>query len=323
MLTAFLVDREGNMARGGEELVEQWRSSPGSRIWVDLDNVPVEQEDRMVAVFGLHQLAVTDARRTRHPPKLEMFDDHMFILLRGLDAEARSLDFGTVQLALFASESFLVTRHTQKGLSINHWQQEPKLAACLKEGGIRLALEISTTVARRYIDLLLEFEPRLAELEDQLQEKPNDEVMRELTHYRTRLRKLRRDFNYHARLFDNMREEQTGFFDPGSPEYKHRVIDVYEKYERLLSLCTMHYELAGDLIEGYISLSSHELNNTMRVLTVLTAIFVPLGFLAGLYGMNFDHMPELHWKGGYYALLGVMAAIIITLLTIFKRKRWL
>ncbi|MGD9663279.1 MAG: magnesium transporter CorA family protein [Porticoccaceae bacterium] len=323
MLTACLVDTEGNILRGGRELVQEWRQSPGSRIWIDLDDVTQSEEDAVMGLFGLHPLAVRDARRERHPPKLEVFDSHLFILLKGLDASSRSLEFGTLQLALFASEDFLITRHVKKSVSVNHWQQSPELAKMLSHGGVRLALEISTTAARRYLDLLLEFEPRLTELEDQLQEKPDDEAMRELTRYRTRLRKLRRDFNYHARLFDSLREEETAFFNASADEYRHQVMDVYEKYERLLSLCSMYYELAGDLVDGYISLSSHELNNTMRILTVLTAIFVPLGFLAGLYGMNFDHMPELHWHWGYYSLLAVMATIIVTLLAVFKFKRWL
>jgi magnesium transporter len=85
----------------------------------------------------------------------------------------------------------------------------------------------------------------------------------------------------------------------------------------------MYYEVAGDLVDGYISLTSHELNSTMRILTVLTAIFVPLGFLAGVYGMNFENMPELHTQGGYFVLLAVMVTIAVTLLGIFKYKNWL
>jgi len=323
MLTVRLVDSSGKLRSGGLELITEWRNSPGSRIWVDLDNVPELQEDEVMKIFGLHPLAITDARRLRHPPKLEMFDDHLFTLLRGLDAESQTLDFGTIQLALFAAPGFLLTRHNRKSISINFWRDSPELASMLSEGGIRLALEITITSAKRYLDLLLAFEPRLAELEDHLEEKPDDAVMKELTHYRTRLRKLRRDFNYHVRLFGSLREAKCAYFDADSDEYKHLVNDVYEKYERLLSLCSMYYELAGDLIEGYISLTTHTLNNTMRILTVLTAVFVPLGFLTGLYGMNFDNMPELHTQWGYFVVLGAMATIIVALLAIFRIKRWL
>ena len=103
----------------------------------------------------------------------------------------------------------------------------------------------------------------------------------------------------------------------------HTVTDVHERIERLLSLSQMHYDICSDLINGYLSVTSHQLNQTMRVLTVITAVFVPLSFLAGLYGMNFDYMPELKITYGYYYLLGFMAFISLSLVVLFKRKRWL
>ncbi len=85
----------------------------------------------------------------------------------------------------------------------------------------------------------------------------------------------------------------------------------------------MFYEICGDLIEGYISLSSHQLNLTMRVLTVITAVFVPLSFIAGLYGMNFEYIPELKFAGGYFVVLGVMIVTALGLLGLFRKKGWI
>ncbi len=313
----------GELERGGEELISRWQASPGSRLWIDLYQEEQTSESQLLESLGLHPLAIQDAQRQRHPPKQELFDDHLFILLRGLDAESRDLEFGTIQIALFAGPTLLVTRRNGVSVSIDHWSNNDQLPGLFKSGGIRLALEIAATAAKRYLELLLSFEPRLSELEDSLQEKPDDTLMRELTGYRTRLRKLRRIFNYHARVFEALRELESPIFNPGSDEYRHLINDVYEKYERLNSLSGMYYEVAGDLVDGYISLSSHELNRTMRILTVLTAIFVPLSFLAGLYGMNFEHMPELHWRGSYFVLLGVMLTVATTMLVLFRKNRWL
>ena len=85
----------------------------------------------------------------------------------------------------------------------------------------------------------------------------------------------------------------------------------------------MYYEICGDLVEGYISLSSHNLNNTMKILTIISAIFVPLTFLAGIYGMNFEYIPELGWRYAYFVLLAVMGSIAIALFILFRRIRWL
>jgi len=318
-----LLDSSGQPTQGGSELIDEWRQSGAGYLWLDLYGEDEAKESALLESFGMHHLAIQDAQRKRHPPKLEVFDDHLFILLRGLDAESQSLDFGTVQIAMFAGKNFLITRRGGVSVSINEWWSKAAMPQMLGRGGIHMALALATTAARRYLDLLLGFEPTLSELEDGLQEHPDDQKMRELTGYRTRLRKLRRIFSYLAGVFEALREVDEPLFSAESEEYRHQVIDVYEKYERLLSLSSMYYEVAGDLVDGYISLTSHELNSTMRILTVLTAIFVPLGFLAGVYGMNFDNMPELHTEGGYFVLLGTMAAIASSLLLIFKYKKWL
>ena len=98
---------------------------------------------------------------------------------------------------------------------------------------------------------------------------------------------------------------------------------MFDRCERLYSLGSMYYELCGDLVEGYISLSSHQLNQTMKILTIISAIFVPLTFLAGIYGMNFEYMPELQWRYAYFFLLGLMLTVATALYIVFKRVRWL
>lgn len=322
-IDVVLIESGGELRRGGIELIDRWRADSGSCIWVDVRGGAIAADDPLMTTFGLHELALRDAHRQRHPPKLEVFEDHLFLLLSELDGHETTLDFEVVQLAMFAGRRFLVTRHDTASTSIDYWRKAPELAVTLRSGAIRLALEISITAARRYVDMLLEFEPRLSELEDELQDKPDDRGMRDLTQYRTRLRKLRRLFDYHAGAFEDLRTVKMDFFNASSKENRHLVMDVFEKYERLLSLSTLYYELAGDLVDGYISLTNHALNNTMRVLTAITAIFVPLSFLAGVYGMNFEYMPELAWKGAYFVVLGIMGGIIVAMLALFRKYRWL
>ena len=100
-------------------------------------------------------------------------------------------------------------------------------------------------------------------------------------------------------------------------------MDVFEQQERASSLASLYYELASDLADGYISITSHRLNQIMKILTVVMAIFVPLSFLAGIYGMNFENMPELQSESGYYILLGLMSSIVAILLLLFRKKKWL
>ena len=105
--------------------------------------------------------------------------------------------------------------------------------------------------------------------------------------------------------------------------HDHELTDLSDQVGRSASLAELYYELAADLADAYLGLSSHRLNQVMRVLTVITVIFVPLSFLAGVYGMNFDNMPELHTRFGYYVLLGTMGLVVAVQIALFRRKRWL
>ena len=176
---------------------------------------------------------------------------------------------------------------------------------------------------QHYLQRILEFEAYLGEMEESLLNKPSDSVMTELVGYRSELRKLRRIFSYHNRLVEEILAEEPACLGAGQEESGHLWRALLDRCERLFSLTGMYYEICGDLVEGYISISSHELNTTMKILTIITAIFVPLSFLAGLYGMNFDNIPELHHPSGYHILLGLMALIATGMLLLFRRIRWL
>jgi magnesium transporter len=99
--------------------------------------------------------------------------------------------------------------------------------------------------------------------------------------------------------------------------------DVFDRCERLFTLSHMYYEMCGDLVDGHVSLSSHNLNQTMKLLTIISALFVPLTSVAGVYGMNFENMPELGWRYAYFTVLGVMAVMAIFMLVMFRRIKWL
>tara|TARA_Y100000782_G_C10154324_1_gene252914 strand:- start:965 stop:1510 length:546 start_codon:yes stop_codon:yes gene_type:complete len=179
------------------------------------------------------------------------------------------------------------------------------------------------TSAGLYLDALLEFEERLSDIEDALLDDGNDDLMRELVTYRTRLVKLRRLFNYHRNITDELRSDEYLALNYKDDPMGHAITDLHDRFDRLYTLAEIFYSISGDLIDGYISIASHQLNRTMQVLTVITAIFVPLGFLAGLYGMNFEYIPELKIENGYFILLAAMGSIAVGLLALFRKIRWL
>jgi len=313
---------DGTMPRlGGLELLDDWQ--PGrNRVWVDLDGSddPAERA-LMIERFGIDPLVVSDAQRERHPPKVEAFPGYLFMLLKGLDAHTQDIDYDTIQIALFVGQDFLVTRHGGESISTERvWSHTAEQPVSALTAPAALAVSLCRRIVDRYLKILLALEDRLETMETDMFTDPRDELLAELTGYKTQLKRLRRVFLYHDQIFRQLRDAPPHQI-PAT--LHHHVVDVCDHQERASSLSHLYYELASDLMDGYISLASHRLNQIMKVLTVITAIFVPLGFLAGVYGMNFDNMPELHSDHGYYILLSVMLAVVIALLTLFKRKRWL
>jgi magnesium transporter len=322
MLTFQLFHKDQNMQTiGGVELLERWHDDIDTVLWLDIDGALEDSTAELLQQqIGLHALALQDASRDRHPPKIEDFDGYTFLIFKGLSADSDSIDCSTIQIALFVGERFLVSRHSGESFSINHLRQEVNEDTSLfSRGPGAMTARLGRLMVNRYLRILLDLEPRLEFLEETLMGESGDAVLAELVKYKSDLIRLQRIFYYHIQVVSELNDSlHPGF----STEEKHELTDVYEQQERVGSLCNMYYQLATDLIEGYISVSSHRLNQIMRVLTIITAIFVPLSFLAGIYGMNFENMPELHSPWGYFGLIGVMALIATSLLYLFYSKKW-
>jgi len=307
---------------GGDELIRDWTPDGNEWLWIDLDREDRTFENHiLVERFALEPLAVSDVQRDRHPPKLEIFDDYLVLLLKGLSAHSTDIDFETIQIGFFLGETFLISRRDDTSPSIERiWAEAEAGTLALHRGPAHALYRICRTIADRYSPIVLALEERLETLEGEMFRNPRDELLAELLNDVANLRKLRRVFAYQQALMaDLMNGERRFIGERGEHEFR----DAYEQMERLASLSQLYQELAVDLMNGHISLTSHRLNQIMKVLTIVTVIFLPLGILAGVYGMNFDYMPELDWRYGYFAALGTMAAVVITLLTVFRRKGWL
>jgi len=323
LIRALLYNKANNeIVSGGKELVTSWKQDTDTWIWLDSSGEPEDMEKMFLQdSFSLHPMAIQDAQRTRHPPKLEAFSNSTFILLKPLSADAQGLHFSTIQLAIFIGERFLVTRSSAESSSTDMlYQRTADDTELLVRGPAALAMRLCRMSVDCYLKILIELEPRLEELEGEIMQHPDDSILAELLNYKTELKKFRRVFLYHQQIFNELK---SGTFPAIEPERVHEIIDVYEQQERAGSLANLYYELASDLADGYISVASHRLNQIMKILTVVMAIFVPLSFLAGIYGMNFENMPELHSRSGYFILLGLMLTIVVVLLTVFRRKKWL
>lgn len=305
---------------GGRELLPQWRAQSGSWLWVDLYAESAEEEKAFLdEQFAFDEFAINEAQRSRHPPSFEVFENYFYLLLKPLDAESDSLDFNTLQLAMFAGERFLVTRHSKESPHLARLWQGMAQNGCRDASPLSLVAAMCLRIAQRYGKVLLDLEQRLDIIEDELFDTPTDSLMKELVGYNTGLRKMHRILSYYEDIFAEL-SRHLAVTDHPQHEQFH---DIYTRIERFNSLSAMYQNVITDLIEAYISLNGHRLNQIMKVLTIVTVIFVPLTLLVGIYGMNFEYMPELKNRHGYYTLLTVMSLIALLLLYLFRRVRWL
>ena len=318
----MLLDPDRNdLQEGGAELIDRWRASDRSVLWLRLEGEEPSDEASVLSTFGVHQLAIVDAQRSRHPPKLEVFEDHGFILFKALTGSGGELrDFSTHQFSLFIGTRYLITMSRDPDPAVERvWSGLVEAGGDLPPAAGAIGLRLCRAIVDRYLPMLLGLENRLDEIEDEMLERPSDDLLAELVRYKADLKRLLRILQYHVQVFAQLRSIKLA----GLEQLRHESNDVYEQLERHLSLARLHHDLVGDLMDGYLSLSSHRLNKTMMTLTVVTVVFVPLGFLAGIYGMNFEYIPELSFRYGYFGLLSFMALVASGILALFKWRGWI
>ena len=312
----------GNTRKGGIELLPEAPLPDSSWMWVDIADENDESDaTALMERLGLPKNAMQDARRTRHPPKIELLDEYMFLLLREIVPAQTDRDPDISQLSLFANTQVIVSVHRPRSEVIEKIMSAVDSTAGIAAKGTGNLLYL---ICRRLADecepVILAHEQELAGIEDELFEKADDSALEVLSKLNRVLRRLRRILAYQAVVFERLQQK---FKEKIVPLGKHEATDLLENMDRLATLCQLNQELAVDLLNTHLAIASHRLNVVMRVLTVATIVFLPLGLMAGIYGMNFEFMPELSWKYAYFTLLGLMATVATALVVYFRKKSWL
>ena len=313
---------EGDQIKTGDEsLFAEWQASADSLLWVDIQGSADDNDRRVLNdMLVFPEAEVVDALRDRHPPRFGADGDFLFLLMKPLDSDSKTLDFDTQQMAVLGGPNFVVTRHNKhSGYLDALWSKVEQ-----GERQITSLHQVFALLARRMVNrygrVLLDLEDRLDSLEDELMEDLDETHMQELVRYNTSLRKMRRILNYHVTVTEQLARHAH---KKGLADWVDEFDDISSQVERFNSLAELYQNVINDLIEGYISLNAHHLNQVMKILTVVTVVFLPLSLLVGIYGMNFEYMPELKAHNGYYILIAVMIGIASTLAFIFRRMKWL
>ena len=322
-MRALIINKKSNKAKILECQTEiNIPENDEDIIWVDSQSEDKQKERELLEKkFNISSLTVNDAQRDRHPPKFESFKDYKFLLIKAFDAETKDIDFSILHISFLINKKYLLSIHNDISPSIDStWNKLASNQQSELTDSYSLLYEILKKTISRYTKVILELEARLDEIEKDMISDPTDSLLSELIRYSTKTQYLYRIFNNQDIVIKEMLNTDDNL---KANSLNHKFQDVQEHMERLAGLSGLLNEVTKNLIDGYISVSGHRLNNIMKTLTIVALIFMPVTFVAGLYGMNFEYIPELSYKYAYFIVLGVMVVMAVGLLVLFKKLKWL
>lgn len=322
----ILVYRKGN-----HHIEEHWTAKDlpelledqSAVIWVDMESPTEADEHILLDVFHFHPLTVEDCRENRHYPKIEEFEGYIYFIVHGVTADTSSARFNTIELDGFLGTNYVITYHHDYFRSIANVKQLLRTSPVACQRGTAFLLhQILDQVVDYYSPVLDDFDTRIDEVEDNIfnLKRPNNTILAEIMELKRSVLRLRR---ISVKQMDILHRMSRGEFalipDVMRPFYR----DVYDHLVRVVDLSESYRDLISGSLEAYLSVVSNRLNEIMKVLTIFSAIMLPLTFIAGIYGMNFDNMPELHSRYGYFTVLVFMIAVAVAMLLFFRRRGWL
>jgi magnesium transporter len=316
---------ETNLEEKGAKTIEEsypFKDKP-TVTWINIDGLhEVEIIEKLGSHFGLHPLLLEDILNTDQRPKMEDYGDYIFVVLKMLYPGENKDEIEAEQVSLILGSNFVISFQESEGDVFDPVRDRIRKnkGRIRKAGADYLAYALLDAIVDNYFLILENVGEKIEDTEQQLATNPSPETLqyiRELKNEMIFLRKsiwpLRELINGLERCESTLIHQSTGAYLRDVYDHTIQIIDTVESYRDMIS----------GMVDIYLSSISNKMNEVMKVLTIFASIFIPLTFVAGLYGMNFEFMPELKWHWGYFALLAVMALIGISLVFYFKRKRWL
>jgi magnesium transporter len=293
-------------------------------VWLDVVGLGTEEVIRSLGSdLGVHPLVLEDLVNTHQRAKVEPYADSLFCVVRMPEVGQP----GTEQVSIILTDHVLITVQEHPGDVFEAVRERIRVP----RGQIRtrgcdyLLYAIVDAVIDSYFPVLDVLTERLEALEEDVMTDPSQETVAQLHDVRRELIGLRRAAWPHRDMLNALIRDSGEVIQESTEIYLR---DAYDHAVQIMDLTDSLRDLASDLLSTYMSVVSNRMNEVMKVLTIIATLFIPLSFVAGLYGMNFDtsspwNMPELGWTYGYPAVLGVMATVAIGLLAYFRRKGWL
>lgn len=290
--------------------------------WINIDGIhETELIDIIGSHFGHHPLLLEDIVNTLNRPKLEEFDDYLFLTLKMLGISKDQKTILSEQVSFILGKNYVISFQEQPGDIFDSIRVRIKES----KGNIRkrkndyLFYRLIDTIVDHYFFIVEHLSEQIERLEDVVLKSQTPEVLQEIQSLKTELIQLRKSISPLREAIGTISKDEIKFIHKNTFHYFN---DVYQNLLQVAESIDIYREMTKNLMDLYQSGINNKMNQVMQILTVIATIFIPLTFIVGIYGMNFEYMPELKWRYGYFIIWGIMVLVVLFMLRFFKRKNW-
>jgi len=291
--------------------------------WINIDGVHnIDIIEDIGGYFGLHPLVMEDISNTTQRPKTEDFDNYIFVVLKMLYFDEKNREIEVEQVSLILGKNFVISFQEKEGDVFDTVREriEKDKGRIRKMGSDYLLYSLIDAVVDNYFSVLEKIGDRVEELEADIVEEVAQESLGNIHKSKKDMILLRRSVWPLREVINSLSREKTALIS-GNVLIFFR--DVYDHTIQVIETIETFRDMLSGLHDTYLSSISNRMNEIMKVLTMFASIFIPLTFVAGIYGMNFHYMPELDWRWGYFTVWGSFIVVGVSMLFYFKQKKWL
>ena len=296
---------------------------PSKVRWIRVIGLEDEEMIRRLAEnFGVHQLTLEDILNLDQRAKIEEFDDYTYVTLRIFHYDSRRGEISSEQLSIVIYQNSIITFERRKSRLLNDIEDQIRFSRGIvrKMGADYLLYLIMDSTVDSYFYLLEKIEESIQMLEDELTSNPTSKTLQSIHALKRSILRLQKNLWPLREVVGKLEKARYEFItDKAAPFFR----DLYDHVVTAIENVDMLHVMLSDMLDIYFSAVSTRLNEIMKMLTMIATIFMPLTFIAGIYGMNFRYMPELELPWGYPATLLVMLGIGLIMFAYFKRKKWI
>jgi len=317
----YYLPKEGITVIDGIADFDRLIAVPDSSLWVDMCKPTDEESFVLTHDFKFHPLAVEDVISEKSGTKIDDYDRYLFLVFNVVDYVGREEGLKISELDMFLSDRALVTVHYDEHRLFDYlYSRMERGESALARGSDYLFHAIIDAVVDNYNSTLDIFEYETDRIEDEILGNFDEETLKSIFTLGRDIVELKRIVRPQRDVVSQLSKKRFTLISDGLTAY---FSDIHDHLIRVNELADAYREIVNSSLQVYYSSISTKTNEIIKVLTLLTAIFIPPTFLVGLWGMNFDFMPELHTEYGYFVSLGVMLVIMLGMIVFFRKKKWL